>query len=275
MPAPRWGRTWQTVGSDRRNGRRSETSVEGLPARRPLIVFLHGTRLSGAQWASQVAELGDEFDCLVPDLPGHGRLAAETFTLSRAAEEVARTIERDDARRQAVLVGLSLGGYVAMEVASRWPERVAGLVLAGATAEPVGPRSLPYRGLAWLLARLNSWFFRWRYAPSIAEPIVAAGFAFPGGATAVRALIGERFIPRLARYPGPALILNGEYDLLFRLSERSFAAAAADVRRVLIRRATHLTNLDQPAAFTAAVRRFARELAAAADVPPSGDRPAG
>lgn len=252
-----------------------------MPARRPLIVFLHGTRLSGAQWSSQVVELGDEFDCLAPDLPGHGRLTAETFTLRRAAEEVAATIGRDDGRRPAVLVGLSLGGYVAMEVASRWPERVAGLVIAGATAEPVGARSLPYRGLAWLLAngdprllgRLNSGLFRWRYPASIAEPIVAAGFAFRGGATAVRALIGERFLPRLARYPGPTLILNGEFDLLFRLSERSFKAAAADARRVKIRRATHLTNLDQPAAFTAAVRRFASDAAAAADVPPSGDTP--
>jgi hypothetical protein len=65
----------------------------------------------------------------------------------------------------------------------------------------------------------------------------------------------------LAAYPGPTLLINGEFDLFFRPTERSFAAVAADPRRVLIRRATHLSNLDQPARFTAAIRRFAEGLA--------------
>jgi pimeloyl-ACP methyl ester carboxylesterase len=228
-------------------------------------VFLHGTRLTGAQWAVQVASLGDEFRCLTPDLLGHGVAADAPFTLAGAAEAIAKLIE-DEANGTAILVGLSLGGYVAMDVAARWPERVAGLLLAGATAEPDGPRSLAYEGLALvlrtvdpaLLRRLNEWFFRWRYPPSIAEPIVAGGFHFAGGAQAVRSLVGERFRPRLARFPGPTLLVNGEFDVLFRLSQRSFADAAVDARSVVLRRAVHLSNLDRPDAFTATLRQFAR-----------------
>jgi pimeloyl-ACP methyl ester carboxylesterase len=234
---------------------------------RRTLVFLHGTRLTGAQWAPQVAALGEEFDCLAIDLPGHGTRAEQPFSLASAAEIVAEAIASSRGGR-AVVIGLSLGGYVAMELASRWPERVSGLVLAGATAEPVGLRSLGYHALALALSvppeawldRLNTWFFRVRYAPSIAEPIIAGGFDFRTGARAVRSLVGQRFRPRLARYPGRTLILNGEFDLLFRLSEASFAAVAAEPRRVLIRRATHLTNLDQPEAFSAAVRQFSRSL---------------
>jgi pimeloyl-ACP methyl ester carboxylesterase len=200
-------------------------------------------------------------------LPGHGARAEETFTLEGAASSVADVIADHPAGR-AVVVGLSLGGYVAMDLAARWPERVAGLVIAGATNEPVGVRGLPYRVFATsldtlprtLLDRLNDWFFRVRYPPSIAEPVIAGRFAFQGGAEALRAIVGQRFGPRLAAYPGPTLILNGEFDLLFRLSESSFAEAAADPRRVLIRGATHLSNLDRPEAFTGAVRRFARSL---------------
>jgi pimeloyl-ACP methyl ester carboxylesterase len=235
----------------------------------PTIIFLHGTRLTGSQWAIQVDALGEEYRCLTPDLPGHGIAADRPFTVAGAAESVAQTIEAEAGGR-AILVGLSLGGYVAMDVAARWPERVAGLVLAGATTEPVGPRALAFHALAWIfetldetwLRRINVWFFRWRYRPAIAEPIVAGGFYFRGGAVAVRSLVGERFRPRLARYPGPILILNGEFDLLFRLSQRSFVDAAHDARAAIIPRATHLTNIDRPEVFTAALRRFVKAIVA-------------
>lgn len=237
------------------------------PDEPPTIIFLHGTRLTGSQWAIQVEALGSEHRCLSPDLPGHGLAADRPFTLAGAAEAVAQTIEAEAGGR-AILVGLSLGGYVAMDVAARWPERVSGLVLAGATTEPVGPRALAFNALAWIfetldegwLRRINVWFFRWRYRPAIAEPIVAGGFFFRGGAVAVRSLVGERFRPRLARYGGPILILNGEFDLLFRLSQRSFVNAADDARAAVIRRATHLTNIDRPEVFTAALRRFVKTI---------------
>lgn len=237
--------------------------------RRALIVFLHGTRLTGAEWAAQVAALEGEFECHALDLPGHGVAAAVPFTLAGAGEAVADAIERSG-HQAAILVGLSLGGYVAMEVAARWPERVTGLVIAGATAEPTRLRAVPYRLLALafdridegLLHGLNRWFFRLRYPPAIAEPIVAGGFHFRGGAAAIRSLVGERFVPRLARYPGPTLVINGEYDVFFRLLQPRFVEAARDARRRLIPGATHLSNLDQPERFSAAVRDFCRGIVA-------------
>jgi pimeloyl-ACP methyl ester carboxylesterase len=231
-------------------------------------VFLHGTRLTRAAWAAQLDGLGGEFRAIALDLPGHGSRAAEPFTLEGAAAVVGSAIGEHAAGGRAIVVGLSLGGYVAMELAARDPARVRGLVLAGATAEPVGLRSVPYRALAVALERLdgpaldrlNAWFFRRRYPVRIAEPIVAGGFWSDGGAIALRALFGQRFIPRLAAYPGPTLILNGQWDLLFRLSAPLFASSAADARRVRLAGALHLSNLDQPAAFNLAVRRFARSL---------------
>ena len=235
---------------------------------RPTIVFLHGTRLTGASWSAQVAALGDAFHCLAPDLPGHGQAADVPFTVETAAARVADLIARDAHGGRAIVVGLSLGGYVAMAVAATWPDRVAGMAISGATAEPVGVRSLAYRGLATvfgtvpepILDGLNRWFFGWRFPARIADPILAAGFSFAGGAVAVRSLVGERFRPRLAAYPGPTLLINGELDLFFRPTERSFADVAADPRRALIRRATHLTNLDQPERFTSLIRRFATSI---------------
>jgi pimeloyl-ACP methyl ester carboxylesterase len=155
-----------------------------------------------------------------------------------------------------------------MALAAREPELVRGLVLSGATAEPVGLRILPFLALAGVmnkvelgrLDRVNAAFFRRRFPPAIADPIIAGGFWSRGGAAALRAVAGERFAPRLAVYPGPTLILNGEYDLPFRLFAGSFAAVAHDARRVRLRGASHLANLDRPAAFTEAVRRFMESL---------------
>ena len=240
------------------------------PLGAPSIVFVHGTRLTGAMWAVQQAELSGEFVTIAVDLPAHGARAGEPFALEGAANALAETIRDHATGGRAVVVGLSLGGYVAMALAARQPTLVRGLVLSGATAEPVGARSLPFLALATLmdrievnlLDRINAAFFRSRYPARIAEPIIAGGFWPKGGAQALRAIAGEHFLPRLATYPGPTLILNGELDVIFRLSAPTFASAAVDARRVLLAGATHLASLDRPLAFSEGVRRFARSLPA-------------
>lgn len=242
-------------------------SVAG-PEAAPAVVFLHGTRLTRGAWAAQVDALAVDHRVITTDLPGHGTRAAQPFSLDGAAAVVADVIRSQASDSRAVVVGLSLGGYVGMELAASEPDLVRGLVLAGATAEPCGARSVPFRVLAEILERFegpalqrfNAWFFRTRYPASIAEPIVAGGFWSAGGAAGVRCLIGERFLPRLAAYPGPTLIINGEWDLLFRLSAPDFARVAQDARRVRLPGALHLSNLDRPAAFTEAVYRFVSSL---------------
>lgn len=251
------------------------------PVEAPAIVFVHGTRLTGSMWAPQVAALADTYRCVTVDLPGHGALADRSFTLDAAADVVAHAVRQTSGGR-AVVVGLSLGGYSAMHLAARSPDLVRGLVLSGATAEPVGWRAAPFLALAAgmdtfdgpRLDSLNAWFFRTRFPSAIAEPIIAGGFWSAGGADALRALVGERFAPRLAAYLGPTLILNGSLDVVFRLSAGSFARVARQPRRVRLAGATHLANLDRPAAFSHAVRSFmvALDLAAGPAVDALGAR---
>ena len=250
--------------------------VEG-PIDGPPIVFVHATRLSRAMWRPQMDDLRDTYRVIALDLPGHGALADRPFTTATAAAAVERAIV-EAAGGRAVVVGLSLGGYVAMDLAARRPELVRALVLSGATTEPVGRLATPYRALAWVMDRfdgprldaVNAWFFRTRFAPAIAYPIIAGGFWSAGGAQALRALVGERFAPRLARYPGPTLIVNGDLDLFFRLSAKRFARVSRVRRRVRLRGATHLANLDRPDAFNRALRRFVESLPE--PDPPPGSR---
>jgi pimeloyl-ACP methyl ester carboxylesterase len=237
------------------------------PADAPAIVFIHGTRMSRSYWTPQVAALSDEFRTIAVDLPGHGVRGHESFTLDGAVAGIAAAVE-DRAGGRAIVVGLSLGGYVAMALAADRPELVRGLVVSGATIEPAGRLRNAVLALAVALDLgqikwadpVSARYYRVRYPAAIAEPVIAGGFWSAGGAIALRALAGERFKPRLAAYPGPVLLINGSQDFVMRPGARGFAAAAKDVRRVRIRGASHLVNLDRPAAFNDAIRRFARSL---------------
>src|SRR4029079_13966904 len=97
-----------------------------------------------------------------------------------------------------VLVGLSLGGYVSMTVASRYPERIRGLVIAGATREPTGLNRLAFEGYASFLRLAPesvvrtvalAWFRR-RYGPLLGAAITAGGHFARGGSRAVRRIAG-------------------------------------------------------------------------------------
>jgi pimeloyl-ACP methyl ester carboxylesterase len=230
-------------------------------------VLVHGSRLTRAAWSGVSRHLASGFRVVALDLPGHGSQAHVPFTLAGAASEVAAVID-EAAGGRAVVVGHSLGGYVAMQLAASSPERVRGLVISGASLEPGGPWSPAFRAFAWFLGSryvgaldwLNDRYFRARFPPDVAEPIVAARYWAQGGSAGLKAIAAERFAARLTRYPGPTLVLNGELDVILRLGERAFVRAAQRGRRRLIPGATHLAMLDSPDRFAAAVAGFVRSL---------------
>jgi len=233
----------------------------------PVIVFIHGSRVTKSMWGPITSRLADTFRCIAVDLPGHGARADEPFSLEAAAGVVDAAIaEADDGR--AIVVGLSLGGYVAMVTAARSPERARGLVLAGSSAEPSGLTAHIFRLYAWALAvaprqpvdALNDWIFRRRYPPEVAEPLIAGGYWSVGGSAGVRTLVQGRFRDRLVAFGGPILVINGELDLVFRIGERSFLRGLPNVERRTFRLSTHLSPLDRPADFADAVRTFAERL---------------
>ncbi len=242
-------------------------TVEG-PEDAPAIVFVHGTRLTRAQWSLQVRRLSRRYRCVAVDLPGHGARAGEEFTLEAAARSIVEAVTASVPTGRAVIVGLSLGGYVAIEVAERYPDRVVGLVLAGCSGEPSGSSGWPIRGLATILERtrpallelVNRGFFRLRYRPAIAEPIIEGGFWPVGGAQALRAIAGRRYRDRLMRLWTPVLVVNGALDPVFVPGGDDWAASCRRGRHAVIRRAMHLSPLDRPRTFSELVAAFTDEV---------------
>jgi pimeloyl-ACP methyl ester carboxylesterase len=102
----------------------------GLP-----VVFLHGFAEDGAIWNKQAEQLKAGYRVLIPDLPGSGRSSALTAdtSMEEMAEDILQLLDREGIQ-YCVLIGHSMGGYIALAFAEKYPERLKGLGLFHSTA---------------------------------------------------------------------------------------------------------------------------------------------
>ncbi|MCE1255339.1 MAG: alpha/beta hydrolase [Anaerolineae bacterium] len=97
----------------------------------PVILFLHGSPLSGRMWQPQLENLRD-FHCLAPDLPGHGLSASiKPPEMRDLVKELADLIRRTSPTDKAHVVGLSYGGVVTQALMTSAPEVVDRVILSG------------------------------------------------------------------------------------------------------------------------------------------------
>ncbi|MCK0118695.1 alpha/beta hydrolase [Isoptericola sp. S6320L] len=226
------------------------------------VVLLHGSRTSCTMWRRQVGVLRDAgIPTTAPDLPGHGTRRGERFRLDEAVGTVHDAVA--DAGGRALVVGLSLGGYIAIEHRARFPEQSAGLVAASCSTSTDVPLRRGWLRLArWIErwpdsgARLNEAFVRGLLDAESGQDLAAGGFALEVMADVLAEVgrIDTRAALRAA--DSPVRLVNGQWDH-FRGQERSLLAAAraggAQARLVVVPHARHLVSLDQPVAFSRAV----------------------
>lgn len=249
-------------------GQSNKTFDSAGPTDAPAILLIHGSVVTRKMWLPQLRGLSDTYRVMAPDLPGHGARADMPFTFSASVQSLADVI-RQQADGRALVAGLSLGGYIAMELARQCPELVAGLILSGC--------SLSFEGILASYLKLASWLIRhgWlkmsreqaeqrvkkMFPPAladVAEAQLQAG-VFPGPlGPSYAEMAGRDFTAVLREYPGPSLILNGERDTPSRRGEVKFVMAARQGRAQFVPGAGHACNLDQPEGYNLAVREFAR-----------------
>jgi len=98
----------------------------------PHITLLHGWGLHGGIWQDIVDEIGKNWRVTVVDLPGHGasEMPKGGYTLQTLTAQVANILPQPT-----VLVGWSLGGMIAMQLAADYPDRIARLILVASTPQ--------------------------------------------------------------------------------------------------------------------------------------------
>jgi 3-oxoadipate enol-lactonase len=245
---------------------RDRGPAEGLP-----VVFLHGFPMDGSMWHPQVEAIVGNRRTIAWDLRGHGKsvgggdlIAFEWFVDDLLGLLDAKGITRP------VLVGLSMGGYVALRFAEREPDRVRALVLAGTKSTADGNEARVKRASAARnaleagAAAFADGFLASALAPG-ADPrllrscrgTIAAMDPRSIAATLLAMAQRTDTTESLSKIQVPALVIVGEKDSLTPPSDaRALAKGIPGARLVEIPGAGHFSNLEAPGAFNAALVSF-------------------
>jgi pimeloyl-ACP methyl ester carboxylesterase len=230
------------------------------------MLLTHGYGATSGMWQPQWEALGERFRVIVWDLRGHGRSDAPAdeslYSEEAAVGDMAAILDACGVTA-AVVGGLSLGGYLSLAFHLAHRARVRALMLFdtgpgyrsedgrrrwNAMAEDLA-RGLEERGLAAL--------------GSGAEMRTGEHRSTRGLALAARGILVQRdarVIESLPAVAVPALVLWGERDEAFFKPGEYMAAKIPGAVRVVVPSAGHAANLDQPAAFNAAVTRFVESV---------------
>ena len=226
------------------------------------IVFSHGFSATAQMWRGQLDALAGRHQVVAWDMRGHGQSASPDdpaeYSLELTIEDLGALLDHLGAER-AILGGHSLGGYVSLAFADRYPERVSALLLLGTGPgfkrdEPrqqwndnanTQAQQLEERGLDALPAGQSEWAGEHRSARGLA--------------LAARGMLAQqdgRVYESLARVGVPTLVLVGAKDRAFLQAADVMAAKIEGARKLVIEGAGHALNIDQPAEVNAALEEF-------------------
>jgi pimeloyl-ACP methyl ester carboxylesterase len=245
------------------------------------VLLLHGYPLSRRLWQPQLDLLRDAGRLIAPDLRGFGETDPPrgAYTMDRYANDAAALLDELGITRPVVVLGLSMGGYVALAFWRRHAARVAGLILAATRAAADTPAGRQARDQAAAQAQAPSGgpkaimdgILPKLLAPrALAEKpaLVRAARGVMADATAqgiVAALMAMKNRPdstaNLPAITRPALVIHGLEDQLIPPAEaEAMHQLLPNGRLALVPNAGHLVNLEQPLAFNAEVRTFLQAL---------------
>ncbi len=238
------------------------------------VIFIHGFPLNQTMWDEQVAALKDRFRTITVDLRGFGQsdVPGGPYLMSQMADDV-RELMRVLRLDRAVLVGLSMGGYVSLAFYRKYPEAVGALVLADtrAVSDSAEGRERRMKSAEKALASGSS---------AIADDMVPVALGAttlkdrpevvrrmreiaesspPEALAAAQRGMAERLDSRdlLAAIDFPVLVICGEEDTLTPLAEsEALNRAIRGSKLVVIPEAGHLSNMEQGELFNAALIEF-------------------
>lgn len=252
---------------------------QGLP-----VLLVHGFPLDHTMWKAQIEALAPPFRVIAPDLRGFGQSSLgeadpqRGISMEQYADELVELLDALGATEPIVLVGFSMGGYIAWQFVRKYAERLCALIQcdtraaadnnegragrikmaekiaewgSARVAEMMGPKLLSAHALTaqpQLMAELRR----------VVSRTAPAGIAAAQRGMAARPDAAE-LLPNIRM---PTLVLVGAEDVISTSPEmRSIAAAIPGATFVEIPASGHMTTMEDPAAVNGALIAFLKELA--------------
>ncbi len=252
----------------------------GLP-----VIFLHAFPLNRAMWEGEIQALltDQRYRLVALDWRGFGdseispaSTTPAISTMDMLADDVAGLMDALGIQ-QAVLCGLSLGGYAAFAFARAYPQRLLGLILADTRPTADTPEARANRENVARLAetqgpgavadlqlpRLISDYTRQQHPEVETRVRQLIEVATPQGIAAASRGMAARADSSalLAKIACPTLVIVGAEDALTPPSNaRDYADHIPGAQLIVIPHAGHLSNLEQPLAFIQTMRQFLQTL---------------
>ncbi|HLS15219.1 MAG TPA: alpha/beta fold hydrolase [Beutenbergiaceae bacterium] len=223
----------------------------------PSVLLVHGIRSSRTMWRGQVEYLESLGASVIAiDLPGHGQLMDQEFTL----EECVRVLDEAFARLPdgpKVAVGLSLGSYMVLHWAARTATGPDAVLAASGAVQPRGVGLGAYRAAAGVIGLLpdrgqglNDVMAKLFLTEQAVQDTAAGGVALDVMGPALNAIGQVDPIADLGRIAVPVWLVNGAWDH-FRIEQRLFWRSVNRGRLIVVPKAGHLVSLEAPATFNA------------------------
>lgn len=241
----------------------------------PAVVFSHGLLMDHAMFEPQLSALKGKFRCITWDERGHGKTAGDSihpFTYYDSADDLAALLNHLGVK-QAVLAGMSQGGYLSLRCALTHPQIVRALILIDTQATTEDPGKTPgYKQMidVWTQHGLPD-----EMATTIENIILGPGWA--GAAawkakwktwkpanllTCFHALVERDDIsPRLGAIKVPALVVHGDADIAITPDRgQALAQGLKNSQLVVVKGGGHASNLTHPDQVNPAIEQFLARL---------------
>jgi pimeloyl-ACP methyl ester carboxylesterase len=243
------------------------------------ILLVHGFALDHTMWNPQIDALAERYRVIAPDLRGFGQSPlgqvdpSRGVSMEKYADDLAELLDALQIAEPIILIGLSMGGYVAWQFVRKYPERLRALAqldtraIADDDETRAGRIKMADHVAEWGAARVAEMMGPRLFSPrafeskrNIVESVRrVVESTSPAAIAAAQRGMADRpdVTSMLATIRVPTLVIVGDQDIISPPAEmQSIAAAIPGAEFVVIPESGHMTTREQPEAVNAAIARF-------------------
>jgi pimeloyl-ACP methyl ester carboxylesterase len=241
------------------------------------LLLIHAFPLDRTLWRAQIAGLSQLYRVIAPDLRGFGQSSdtdGEAVSMEQYAIDLKALLDSLNVK-QAVIGGISMGGYIALAYYAQYADRVKGLILANTRAVPDAEDARRNRlTSAQKICESGPGFLIEAMAPKMLGPAARPEIEIAvrsmmsrqraaGIMSALRGMAARPDRTALLRFATvPALVITGSADMLISPSDsEAMYSMMPNCTLINIPDAGHLSNLDKVDAFNHVVREFYKQVA--------------